>query len=157
MKKLWNKNRVLFVLSIIIFICIVILGVSFVVSILNQHDNPYGERMIDNDKYPVDDDFKDKVISFLKENNDVKEVTINLKVRTIFVNLKLNEKISLDSAKKLVDSSVKEIDENYLDYYDLQYSLDSENYKIFGSRKAKRDGISWDNNREVEKEENDEE
>ena len=140
----------LLLILVICFIAIISVALTFFYS---KNVSKYGNRLDDIDKYPIKDKYKDKYTEFLKENENVKNVTFNNEGRVIYVHIDFNDSISLDDAKALVNSSLEQIDESLISYYDFNFVLESKNFTILGAKNSTIDHISWNNNTEVTEEE----
>jgi hypothetical protein len=77
-------------------------------------------------------------------------VDFNIKGRIIYVEIKFDENITLDNAKKLVENSMSLFDEDTLSYYDVQFIIQSDNFTIMASKNSAAENISWNNNTPIE-------
>ena len=84
------------------------------------------------------------------ESENVKSVDFNIKGRIIYVEIKFDENITLDNAKKLVENSMSLFDEDTLSYYDVQFIIQSDNFTIMASKNSAAENISWNNNTPIE-------
>lgn len=157
MKKLWNNNRVLFFLIVILIICFVAIIVVASTFFYKRNSSEYGERLADIEKHPFTTEIKNAFREEIEKNDHVKELKYNIFGRIIYVNISFDEKISLDDAKKLVESNIKLFTQEILDYYDLDFIVKSDNFTKVGAKNAVSDNIVWNNNRVVEKEKTEEE
>ena len=53
MKKIFNENKTLFILAIIIIISLIFMGVGLIRYFYGSNKDPYGDRLRDKDKYPI--------------------------------------------------------------------------------------------------------
>ena len=157
MKKLWKSNRVVFVLVIILIICFIAICSVALTFFYSKDTNEYGNRLNGIEKHPISSELKSNYKEKLLANESVKSVEFNTKGRIIYVNIKFDENISLDNAKKLVEDNLNLFSEDILSYYDLQFILSSDNFTIMASKNVASEKISWNNNTPIKEEENEEE
>lgn len=157
MKKLWKSNRVVFVLVIILIICFIAICSVALTFFYSKDTNEYGNRLNGIEKHPISSELKSNYKETLLANESVKSVEFNTKGRIIYVNIKFDENISLDNAKKLVEDNLSIFNEDILSYYDLQFVLSSDNFTIMASKNVASEKISWNNNTPIKEEENEEE
>lgn len=155
MKKLWNKNRVLFVLIMILIVCFIAIICVALTFFYSKNTSPYGTRLEKVDKYPITAKDKESYKDAVLNKEHVKKVSLNIKVRTIYIKIDFDNEISLDDAKKVAESSLDLISKKNLKYYDIEFILSSDNFTIFGAKNAVIDHVSWNNNKKVETEEED--
>ena len=157
MKKLWKSNRVVFVLVIILIVCFIAICSVALTFFYSKDTNEYGNRLNGIEKHPISSELKSNYKEKLLANESVKSVEFNTKGRIIYVNIKFDENISLDNAKKLVEDNLNLFSEDILSYYDLQFILSSDNFTIMASKNVASEKISWNNNTPIKEEENEEE
>lgn len=157
MKKLWKSNRVVFVLVIILIICFIAICSVALTFFYSKDTNEYGNRLNGIEKHPISSELKSNYKETLLANDSIKSVEFNTKGRIIYVNIKFDENISLDNAKKLVEDNLSLFSEDILSYYDLQFILSSDNFTIMASKNVASEKISWNNNTPIKEEENEEE
>lgn len=157
MKKLWKSNRVVFVLVIILIICFIAICSVALTFFYSKDTNEYGNRLNGIEKHPISSELKSNYKETLLAKESVKSVEFNTKGRIIYVNIKFDENISLDNAKKLVEDNLSLFSEDILSYYDLQFILSSDNFTIMASKNVASEKISWNNNTPIKEEENEEE
>jgi len=156
LKKLWNQNRVLFMLILILLICFIAIVTVAVTFFYSKEVDSYGKRLENIEKYPITNDFKDDYKASLLESETVSKVSFKLIGRILYVHIDFNEDAKLEDAKKIVTSSLELFDEDILGYYDIEFILESENFTTFGAKNSIIDFISWTNQRVVEEESNEE-
>lgn len=157
MKKLWKSNRVVFVLVIILIVCFIAICSVALTFFYSKDTNEYGNRLNGIEKHPISSELKSNYKETLLANDSIKSVEFNTKGRIIYVNIKFDENISLDNAKKLVEDNLSLFSEDILSYYDLQFILSSDNFTIMASKNVASEKISWNNNTPIKEEENEEE
>jgi hypothetical protein len=158
-KDLWEKNKVLIVLGVILIICIIAIISVTLSYFFGSSSSVYGSRLDDIENYPITDEFKNEIISSLKENESVESVTIDVLVRTIYINITFKEDTTLTEAQSRAASSLLTISEDYQNYYDISYIIkvpDSDTTTGFthiGAKNSVGSGLVWDNNTPVEEDE----
>ena len=158
-KELWGKNKVLIVLGIILIVCLVTIicvGVSF---FFGGSETVYGDRLDDIENYPISEEFKSDYIASLLENEEVSDVTIDIKGRIVYVNIVFVGDTNLANAKSKAVTSLEKFSDELLSYYDINLTLtskateNSEGFTIMGARNVAGSGVVWNNNTPVESEE----
>ena len=109
-------------------------------------NDKYGNRLDGIEKVELTSKEKKSIISNLKENEEVKDASIRIQGKIIYINIKFNKDASLDKAKEIANKSLEEIDEKQLKFYDVGYFLINEaedGFILTGTKNAKLDEISW--------------
>ena len=150
MKKLWKNNRVVFVLVIILIICFIAICSVALTFFYSKDTNEYGNRLDGIEKHQISSEFKSSYKEKFLESENVKSVDFNIKGRIIYVEIKFDENITLENAKKLVENSMSLFDEDTLSYYDVQFIIQSDNFTIMASKNSAAENISWNNNTPIE-------
>lgn len=159
LKNLWNKNKVLVILAVILIICLIAIISVTVSFFLGGNSSVYGDRLEDIDKYPITDSFKSEYIDFLESNEKVDSASIKTSGRIIYVSIKYVVDTTLVDAESLAQSSLEKFSEEILGYYDIDFTLssddsdNSEGFTIFGAKNVSGTGLVWNNNTPVESEE----
>ena len=154
-KELWNRNRVLIVLVIIVLTCFCIMGVVMVKYFFGGNTSSYGDRLDDIKDMPFKEEDQQTLINAIKENDIVSDVSINVKGKIIYIRILFNEKASLDTAKAVAVKSVESISADYQSKYDLEYTLVQESneavagFTIMGAKNINRTVLIWNNNTPV--------
>lgn len=158
-KELWGKNKVLIVLGIILIVCLVTIicvGVSF---FFGGSETVYGDRLKDIENYPISEEFKSDYIASLLENEEVSDVTIDIKGRIVYVNIVFVGDTNLANAKSKAVTSLEKFSDELLSYYDINLTLtskateNSEGFTIMGAKNVAGSGVVWNNNTPVESDE----
>ena len=158
-KELWGKNKVFIVLGIILIICLVTIicvGVSF---FFGGSETVYGDRLDDIENYPISEEFKSDYIASLLENEEVSDVTIDIRGRIVYVNIVFVGDTNLANAKSKAVTSLEKFSDELLSYYDINLTLtskateNSEGFTIMGAKNVAGSGVVWNNNTPVESDE----
>ena len=102
-KKIWNNNRVLCVLALIVIVCLGIIFGVLTSYFFGGNTSSYGDRLDDIENLPYKDEDKESLISALKENESVSDVTVKTKGKIIYIRIVFNSGTSLDSAKEIAE------------------------------------------------------
>ncbi len=157
MKKIWKENRVLFLLIIVLIACFVAICSVVLSYFMGSHKSIYGDRLVD--KVEIKKEIKEEFIKTLEEDKLVSSVEFRVSIRTIYVDLKFNEDATLVEAQNKALASLEKLDEEILNYYDVNFILSKEKtekdegFTIMGARNSNGTGISWNNNTIIEEEE----
>lgn len=157
-KNLWNQNRVLFMLFVIVIICaILILGV-FINYFFGSSKSSYGERLKGINEVEVTEEVKNNFLNKMKEEELIQDVTLKIKGKIIYISMTFNEEASLVEAQSKALASLSLFEQKYLDFYDFHYTLKgnktekNEGFLLMGSRNVNGSGLIWNNNTEIETE-----
>ena len=87
-----------------------------------------------------------EIASSIEENEMVKDASVRLQGKIIYITIKYNEEINKDQAKQVATSTLEKFSAEELEFYDLGYFLTSEGengFNITGSKKAQKENISF--------------
>lgn len=153
-KKIWNENKVLFVLGIILLICVIIIGVIAIKSFYSSCDDAYCNRRVDEVRSSIPTDIKETLTS----NENVTKVSVLVKNAIIYVSATFKNEVKMDDAKKVMNDIIPLFTEQELLTYDLDLTIKTEDtekgYIIKGARNTNGNGnIIWSNyNQSTDKE-----
>lgn len=162
MKKIWKfivDNRIYFAIFVFVVFCI------FVISTMKAYLYPddklavYGNRLNGIKDVLITDKRKDEVISFIKEDENILDVSIKIQGKIINISIKSsNEKNTIDVMKEKVADVISKFSKEEVNYYDFQVFIKNEdaNYNLIGYKNKNKEEISWVNDvivSEVEDEE----
>ena len=153
-KKIWNENKVLFVLGIILLICVIIIGVIAIKSFYSSCDDAYCNRRVDEVRSSIPTDIKKTLTS----NENVTKVSVLVKNAIIYVSATFKNEVKMDDAKKAMNDIIPLFTEQELLTYDLDLTIKTEDtekgYIIKGARNTNGNGnIIWSNyNQSTDKE-----
>ncbi len=156
-KDIWQNNRVLFVLFIILIICFVAIVTVAMSYFIGSEKSPYGNRL--DNKVELPKNFEKEIENTLNSDENIKESNVRVSIRTIYLSINFEGNITLEQAKEKAISSLELINDEILDYYDINYILskdkteESEGFTIMGSRNSFGTGVVWNNNTPVVDEE----
>lgn len=148
-KKIWQENKVLLVLAIILLICLaVFMGVSLTY-FYGSGTSVYGNRLDVTKETPITDELLSKIEAEAKAYEGVTDVSTALKGKIVYITMKFEDKVKMDQAKKTTEDILKFFSENELKVYDIEFSINNsseEGYTLMGARNASGNGtIVWNN------------
>lgn len=158
LKKMWNENRVLMVLAILLIVCFTIILLVSLTYFYGSSDSESGDRLKDVNKYKITDKVKNGVISKASDNTSVEDVSISVSKmsKLIYVKITYAAGTSMDDAKTGAETILTYFDEKYLKYYDFNVTItqsgtsDVPTYTLMGARNSGGSGIMVWNNYTIE-------
>ncbi len=160
LKKIWQENSVLFVLLFILIACLIAISVVVVTYFVGDSSSKYGDRLEGIEDYPFDEDMKNEIISKIKENEIVEDVTMRVSGKSIYVMITFVPETTLVEGQSIALSSLDYFSEETLSFYDLEYMIEAEateeteGFQLIGAKNVSgTGGIVWNNNTEFETEE----
>lgn len=159
-KKVWNENKVLLVLGIILIICVVVVSIVALTYFYGGSDSVYGDRLKDTEKVKLNDKLFKEIESTLKENENVEKVSTITKGKIVYINISFTEGTLMDNAKTIASSVIELFNDDELNVYDIEFTITSLStnevvgYTLMGARNANGSGeIIWNNYNIVTEEE----
>lgn len=154
-KELWSKNRILFVLFIILIVCFIAICCVVMSYFVGTNKSVYGDRL--KNKVKVSKSAEDDYIKSVEADEMVDEATIRVGVRTIYITIKYNEKASLVEAESKAVASLDALQSDVLEYYDIDFILlqdtvagdETKGFTMMGSNNVNGTGVVWSNNTEI--------
>ncbi len=161
MKKIWDNNRILIILSTIIIICFfIIVGICFKYFFGASSSN-YGDRLDNIQNVTLKEEEKTKIINKLKEEETVKTVEIHTQGKIVYIRIEFDG-VSLEKAKEIASSTIPEISDEIKELYDIHFTIvknDTESAKGFtlmGAKNINRTNLIWNNNTPIPESSNEE-
>jgi len=160
-RKVWEENRVLLVLGIILIICIVVVAIVSLTYFYGSSDSVYGKRLEVTKETPLNKKLFRDIESELEKDELVKEVLITQKGKIVYITINYLEKTEMAKAKEIASSAINLFNDDELAVYDIEFTISSPKkdefigYTLMGARNANGIGdIVWNNyNIETEDEE----
>ncbi len=159
MKKFYKENRVFVILMGIALVCIAIIIWMFVGYIIDSStSNKYGNRLDGIKDVEIKDEKITEMETSILEMEKVQDVKINLHGKLLNFNISFEKDTTIDDAHNVSISCLEFFEEDYLNFYDLQFLVTIEDGKtveegedpadliIIGYRKAGATTITWSNN-----------
>ncbi len=152
-KKLWNENRILIILAIILIACILIIGIVSLVYFYGSSDTPYGNRLSEMEKIPMSKDKLKSVENELTSNEKVTSASLTLEGEIIYLTINFANNTDLETAKSISEGVLTKFSEEELGLYDIMFTIKAkssdnfEGYILMGAKNASgSDKIVWSNN-----------
>lgn len=128
--------------------CIALIITAFVIYFIDQtKTDVYGNRLDGIENVEISSTHKDEIKSFIKENEIVEDVTINIQGKIIYMTVKLNDGKKAD-AESLAIKSLEKLTEEEKDFYDINFIFEKDDddlFPIMGYKKSNATIISWTN------------
>ncbi|MBP3445535.1 MAG: hypothetical protein J6K23_06580 [Bacilli bacterium] len=142
-----NKGIAITLLIILIFI---IAGI-FLLKAFFPSGNAYGDRLKGIEKVEFSKSEITKLEEKIKERDNIKNVSIDIKGRLINIIITVNKDTNIDDMKDYAKERLEIFDKEELEYYDVQFYLlneddESEDYPSIGYKHKTSDEIKWSNN-----------
>ena len=153
-KKAWRENRVMFVLTIVVILCIIIiLGVMFKY-FMGGSSSSYGDRLDNIANTPVTQEIQDNIKSkFVTDAMD--SVSIEIKGKIIYVIAKFKTGISLTEAQSKASESYNALTDDYKKLYDYNVTIVQDanesggGFCLMGAKNINSGAFVWSNNTPV--------
>lgn len=156
--KFVKKNRYTIIL-ILVFVLLVCLGVK-VKDILMPDDQKeaYGNRLNDIEKHSIADSLYAKIKSEIEGKDLVTTVTNRIQGKIINFIVLVDDKMSVEDAKKIGDAIIEYFTKDELSYYTIQIYINKNdeslnNFPIIGAKNPLTAKIVWTQDREITKKE----
>lgn len=151
-KKIWEENRVLLVLAIILIVCLVIVSIVSLTYFYGSSDSVYGNRLEETKKVSLNSKLLDDIKEELTQNDKVKEALVSVKGKIVYINISYVDATNIDDAKKIAEDVIKLFNEDELSVYDIDFTItslstaDFVGYTLMGARNANGSGmVVWNN------------
>lgn len=154
MKNFYKQNRVFVILMGIVLICLVVIGSLLLIYFYKGNSkDKYGNRLISIKDAQISKTKKAEIITNIKEEETVEDVTIDIFGKNIYINLTFQEDTKLDVAKGKALAALDNFTEEELPLYDFQITLRENKdggFLISGAKNNNNPIIVWNNNNDSE-------
>jgi len=151
MKNFIKNNKVTVVAFIICVIFVILVFAVKLTFFPNEGTAIYGDRLDGIEEVEITDKQQEDIIKSLEDKDEVKEVSCDIKGRTLNVLITVNDDVELDPAKALTSSITDNLEEDQTSYYDIQVFISKDNddtrFPIIGYKHQNKDGFSWTKDR----------
>ena len=151
-KKIWNENRVLFVLGVILITCVVVITIVSLTYFYGSSDNVYGNRLESIKNTPLSDKLLNNVKDTMSSKENVKNTNVKVKGKIVYIELTFNDGIKMDDAKETAKEAIKLFSKEELSLYDLQFTIKNNEYTLMGAHNSngsvsngEEENIIWNN------------
>jgi hypothetical protein len=158
-KRFFKEHRIFTILMAVVIVCLILVAFTLFQLFGNNGKGKYGSRLDGIEDVPITtekkDDFRDKLV----ENGKVKTAGIDVTGRIVYINIYFEQNVDLVEAQGIALKSLEEFSEEELKFYDFQFTLredssnNNEGFVIEGAHNKNGNGLIWNNNRKVEKQE----
>ena len=151
MKNFIKNNKVTVVAFIICVIFVILVFAVKLTFFPNEGTAIYGDRLDGIEEVEITDKQQEDIIKSLEDKDEVKEVSCDIKGRTLNVLITVNDDVELDPAKALTSSITDILEEDQTTYYDIQVFISKDNddtrFPIIGYKHQNKDEFSWTKDR----------
>ena len=151
MKNFIKNNKVAVVAFIICVIFVILVFAVKLTFFPNEGTAIYGDRLDGIEEVEITDKQQEDIIKSLEDKDEVKEVSCDIKGRTLNVLITANDDVEIDPAKALTSSITDILEEDQTSYYDIQVFISKDNddtrFPIIGYKHQNKDGFSWTKDR----------
>lgn len=151
-KEIWKNNKIVVILCVILLICTIAIGYVALTYFFGGSSSAYGDRLDNIDDYPFTDDDMSDLEDSISEDERITSVSVRLSGKIIYISASFEEDISLSAAKKYAVATLDLIDEDLLNYYDLNYTVSSSEFTLMGYKNSVSTSIVWNNDTDFETE-----
>lgn len=152
LKKMYKKNKVLFVLTTIAIVCIIVIMLGLFTSFYaGGGKNKYGDRLDGIEEVKLSKSFQTDLVEFYEEQDKVNSTTVDVSGKIVYIVIDLKEGTTVTQAQGVATKGLKEFSEEELDFYDIQFILtsdkqkDSKSYPTMGYKNNNSTKIVWIN------------
>ncbi len=152
LKKLFIRNKVWFVLIIILIVCFLLIIYGLVKYFyIGINNDTYGDRLEGISENELDKDIESDVQAIYESNDNVGEVILDLKGKIIYITIDFVKATKVKDAKSLALKSLEAFSEEEKLFYDIQYILTAETitedefYPTMGYKNSSSQVVVWIN------------
>jgi len=152
-KRIWQENKVLLVLAIILIICIVVFCVVAITYFYGSSSNPLGNRADITNEMPLKDKLLDDIKNELEKDEKVKVASVTKSpTTTVYIDINYVDGTKMADAKKIAEKVIELFSEEELSVYDIEFTINTlstskvDGYTLKGARNANGSGtVIWGN------------
>ena len=115
----------------------------------------YGDRLDGIEAAIISDDKKSEVVNSIKEGKNVKDATVTITGKIIYIRIAFEAGADLDTSKSIAIKSLEQFSEEEKKLYDVQFTLVSEKtdtnegFTIMGAKNVNGTNLIWNFNNSV--------
>ena len=115
----------------------------------------YGDRLDGIEAVLIADDKKNEVANSLKEGKNVKDATVTVTGKIIYIRIAFEAGADLETSKSIAVKSLEQFSEDEKKFYDVHFTLvsdkneSSDGFTIMGSKNVNGTNLIWNNNNPV--------
>lgn len=158
-KRFYKEHRIFTILMAIVLVSLILITTVLFQLFGGNGKDKYGDRLDGIENYPITTEKKDDYRDKLVENGKIKTASIEVTGRIIYIKILFEPTIDLVEAEGIALKSLDEFSADEKKFYDIQFTLQQEatdkieGFLIEGSHNKNGNGLIWNNNRKVEKQE----
>ncbi len=148
MKKIIKENKVLFVLSIIILICLVLIAVGLISYFYSEDDDVYGSRLDGIEDYPISESIDNDIKSLYESG--VVDVNVDVRGKIIYIIMDVSSGVSTVDAQNMAIKALEKFTDEEKNFYDIQFTMTCNTseealstYPMEGYKRAGNAQIMW--------------
>ncbi len=146
--KFIKSHKTLFIVLAVIVILLITIIVLFLKLSPDSRKNAYGNRLVDIEKYPIDQERMQAMsIEFATNLEGVQSVNYTVNGRRINITMKLGAAVPKDIAIQYANKTLEYFTDEVKSYYDIQIFVstdeESEIYPMIGSKHKTKDTYVW--------------
>lgn len=115
----------------------------------------YGDRLDGIEAVLIADDKKNEVANSLKEGKNVKDATVTVTGKIIYIRIAFEAGADLETSKSIAVKSLEQFSEDEKKFYDVHFTLvsdkadNSDGFTIMGAKNVNGTNLVWNNNNAV--------
>ena len=147
-KGFYQNNRVYCILMAVGIFCLALIAAAIVLYFINQtKTDEYGNRLNGIENVQITKEHKQEIANYIKENEKVESVTINIKGKMIYITTILTEG-KYEDAQNIAIKSLDKLTEDEKNFYDINFIFDRSGtetsiFPIMGYKKSDATIITW--------------
>ena len=156
MKKFIRNNKAICFMLLIIIACIgVSVGLLLKYFYFGNGGSKYGDRLDGIEAILIADDKKNEVANSLKEEKNVKDATVTVTGKIIYIRIAFEAGADLETSKSIAVKSLEQFSEDEKKFYDVNFTLvsdktdNSDGFTIMGAKNVNGTNLVWNNNNAV--------
>ena len=142
----------------VVLVCMVlIITVLIQCFYVGNGSDKYGNRLEGIEKYKISESRQKDFENNIANNDKVKSVDIKVTGKIIYITMQITEGVELVEAQSIAQKSLESFSEKEQSFYDFNITLKqnstdkSDGFIISGAKNKNGSGLTWNNNRIVEK------
>ena len=115
----------------------------------------YGDRLDGIEAAIISDNKKSEVANSIKEGKNVKDATVTITGKIIYIRIAFEAGADIDTSKSIAVKSLEQFSEEEKKFYDVNFTLVSEKndtnegFTIMGAKNVNGTNLIWNNNNTV--------
>ena len=158
LKQIYQEHRIFTILMAVVLVCMVlIITVLIQCFYVGNGSDKYGNRLEGIEKYKISESRQKDFENNIANNDKVKSVDIKVTGKIIYITMQITEGVELVEAQSIAQKSLESFSEKEQSFYDFNITLKqnstdkSDGFIISGAKNKNGSGLTWNNNRIVEK------